>query len=362
MVGFKQFRDQCCLSYILYDQTAAGPHRGVIIDPCVALLSDYRAFVAEAGISIQLIIDTHLHSDHHSASHVLKRVWGVPIAMGASTRSGRVDRKLVRGEQIQIGEVALEVLETPGHMSDCISLKGLGKEQEWIFSGDSLLIGGAEPPELEDADPAAQWESFREHFGTLPGHTLVFPAHDPNEIFFSQIEIEKKKNRLWANSSLEDYVQVRNALKIKLPSPELREILDFNLLAEPSELPVRAPGRHRPYGEPNTEFSRMATINISKFRKILKKPDEGTYFLDIREPGEFLQEHISGTRNLPLSELGPRVLELRRMSRIFIIGQADSRSTMAARTLNYLGMPDVVLVEGGIRAWRNAGHSTSEGN
>ena len=235
-------------------------------------------------------------------------------------------------------------------------------DQQWIFSGDSLLIGLAESPELSEADPAAQWKTFQQTFGALPGHTLVFSSHDPNEILFSQIEIEKKKNRLWTTPSLQDFVNAREVLKIKKPSAEVQQILDFNLMEAPSELPVRAPGRFRPYGEPNPEFSRMATINISKFSKIFKRPENGTLCLDIREREEFAEGHIPGARNLPLSELGPQLLELRKSKRIYITGLADARSTMAARTLNYLDLPDVVLVEGGLRAWRNAGHPIVEGN
>jgi rhodanese-related sulfurtransferase len=99
----------------------------------------------------------------------------------------------------------------------------------------------------------------------------------------------------------------------------------------------------------------VATINVEKYALKMKERAPGVHFLDVREPDEFRAGHMPGAVNYPLSELALHLEELARYKRIYVSCQAGRRSGPAARTLDYLGFPDVVNVSGGFKAWENAG-------
>jgi len=75
--------------------------------------------------------------------------------------------------------------------------------------------------------------------------------------------------------------------------------------------------------------------------------------LDVREPNEFAAGHIPGAINIPLAELATRLDTLKNCKRIYVSCQTGRRSHPAARTLDYLGLPDVVNVSGGFKAWQS---------
>jgi rhodanese-related sulfurtransferase len=81
----------------------------------------------------------------------------------------------------------------------------------------------------------------------------------------------------------------------------------------------------------------------------------------VREPSEFLESRIPGTRNIPLSEVCFGLEELRGCRRVYLSCLSGRRSMTVAKTLSYLGLQDVVNVTGGIRAWAKEELSVDSG-
>lgn len=346
-LGIKQFRNDGCLSYLFFDRETK---QAAVIDPCTDIMDEYREYVAQNGLKIVVALDTHVHADHYSATHLFKSEYGAEIGMSYLSPSARLGRKLKLRDAVAVGAFKLEVLETPGHTPDSLSLYGEGL----LFTGDTLFIGASGRTDLPGGDPQAQWKSLHEVLGRLPDETIVFPGHDYNGLIFSTIGTEKKKNPHWLAPSLDQFVEMKKAQMISGLTAEISDRIAFNLLAVPTKLPPAAEACTA-CGVPNREVSRVASINIEKYAHKIEEKAAGTAFIDVREPDEFREGHMPGVENVPVSELALRLMELSAKKRLYFNCQGGGRSSRATSTFNYLGFPDAVNVNGGWKAWVKAG-------
>ena len=132
--GLKQFRQEGCLSYLVFDHQAG---EAIVVDPRMDLLDEYREYLAERKLKPVTVVDTRLHWHHLSASHRLSEAFGIPVAMSARTDSERVTRRLEHGDRVRVGRWELEAFATPGTAVDALCLRGPG----FLLSGDTLQIG-----------------------------------------------------------------------------------------------------------------------------------------------------------------------------------------------------------------------------
>ena len=150
------------VSYVVWDPAT---RRAAIIDPVLDYdhrtgrvshrsADDPLGFVADQGLSVDWVLETHAHADHLSAAPYLKEKTGAPIGIGARitevqrtfapvfglddvSGDGREFDRLFRdGETIAIGGLQVEVMHTPGHTPACVSYR-IG---EAVFVGDTLFM------------------------------------------------------------------------------------------------------------------------------------------------------------------------------------------------------------------------------
>lgn len=122
-------------------------HVAVAVDP---VLGDEDWFLAEAkrqGVKITHVIDTHVHADHYSGGRALaERCGGVYCLHEAN--AGRVSfpfEPLLDGQRIEVGNVGIDVLHTPGHTPDSVCLlvtdRRRGEAPWFVLTGDTLFVG-----------------------------------------------------------------------------------------------------------------------------------------------------------------------------------------------------------------------------
>ncbi len=346
--GLKQFRADACLSYCVYDGQNGD---AILVDPHLELMGDYRSYLAERKLKLVQIVETHTHSDHFSCSHWLAREYSVDIAMSQFTKSARATRKLAQGQKLQLGQKTFEVLVTPGHSADAICLWGEGI----LLSGDTLLIGGSGRVTAPGADGTALFRSLQSLI--LKPDCLVFPGHDSQGYLFSTMASERAKNPHLRAKDDKEFAALKLEESTSAPYEDVENKVLFNESREPREDVRTDPGKNVHCIHAEISREPVGQISVEKFALKLKKKDPKHAFIDVREPEELQQAAIVGLRNIPVSELGFHVDELKEFERVYLSCRSGMRSQHAAQTLSRVGLKDIVNVEGGIKAWVQAGLS-----
>lgn len=171
------------LSYLF---GCVGLGRSLAVD---VVAGDEDWFVDEAdrvGAPITCVIDTHVHADHASGGPALARRLGVPYAVHESNR-GRLAipfMPLVDGQRLDVGNVVVDVLHTPGHTLDsiCLLVRDLrrGDEPWFVLTGDTLFVGAVGRPDLagQERTMAAQLhDTLQRRLLILPAALEIYPGH-----------------------------------------------------------------------------------------------------------------------------------------------------------------------------------------
>ncbi|RDV38917.1 MBL fold metallo-hydrolase [Bradymonadaceae bacterium TMQ3] len=157
--------------------------RAGLIDPVDAEAAVAR--VREAGWELEWVINTHWHPDHVAGNAGVLAAFPEAQVVGpagdreridaqfAGEARGAVEVEMRGGESLRIGELSLEVLDTPGHTEGHVSLR-YGKH---LFSGDVIFSGGAGHCRA-GGDVSVQFSTFAHVLGALPDDTTFYAGHD----------------------------------------------------------------------------------------------------------------------------------------------------------------------------------------
>ena len=133
--------------------------------------------------------------------------------MGERTSSEVVTMRVKDNEKINIENIELTSMFTPGHTDDSCSF--LMKDR--VFTGDTLLINGTGRTDFQNGNPLDQYYSIFDRLLKLPENTFVYPAHDYKGNKVSTIGNEKKNNPRLQVKSPEQYAEMMNNLKLENP-------------------------------------------------------------------------------------------------------------------------------------------------
>ncbi|MGA7179723.1 MAG: MBL fold metallo-hydrolase [Thiobacillaceae bacterium] len=166
-------------------------HVGVAVDP---VLGDEDWFINEAAkqdVKISHVIDTHVHADHYSGGRALAARTGAVYCLHESN-IGRVKypfEPLKDGQRIDVGNVFIDVLHTPGHTPDSICLLVADKrraEAPWFaLTGDTLFVGSAGRPDLagKETEMAGMiYDTLHQRLMNLPPEVELYPGHTSGSV------------------------------------------------------------------------------------------------------------------------------------------------------------------------------------
>jgi hydroxyacylglutathione hydrolase len=191
-------------SYLVADEQAK---EGLFIDPS----DEHDLLLKEAashGLTIKYIVNTHHHIDHAMGNKEMVRRTGVKIViheldapqllttardlldMFRAEPSPPADILVSDGQRIQVGNVALQVIHTPGHTPGgmCLFVDGM------VFTGDTLFVGSIGRTDFPGGSYEELERSVRTKLYALPGNTVVFPGHNYGMQPNSTIEQERQTN------------------------------------------------------------------------------------------------------------------------------------------------------------------------
>jgi hydroxyacylglutathione hydrolase len=154
---------------------------GAIVDP-VGEIAPYLRTAEETGMRIHYVIDTHLHADHVSAARELAEATGAEYVLFADAKVNFPFHKARDGDVLDLGNVTVEVLHTPGHTPEHISLvvtdHTRSKEPWFVLTGHTLMVGDLGRTELATSaeEGARNLFASAQRLKALPDHLEVLPG------------------------------------------------------------------------------------------------------------------------------------------------------------------------------------------
>ena len=210
---FKQLFDTKSSTYTYLISSGKG-REALIIDPVIENVTDYISVLKELDLKLVKVIDTHIHADHVTGASKLKDITKCSTIMGAHTPAESVEIKVKDEEYINLDNLKIRAIYTPGHTSDSYSFL----MNNHLFSGDTLLINGTGRTDFQNGNAKDAYNSIFNKLLKLPEETLLYPAHDYKGEKVSTIGKEKKKNPRLQVSSVDEYIEIMNNLDLKKPT------------------------------------------------------------------------------------------------------------------------------------------------
>ncbi len=212
-----------------YFVACAGHAAAAVVDP-VGDIAPYRALAEATGTKIRYVIDTHLHADHVSAARELAAATGADYVLYAGAKVGFPFRGVRDGEVLDLGNVQLKVLHTPGHTPEHVSLvvtdRTRGDEPWFVLTGHTLMVGDLGRTELASSAEAGARDLFRsvQRLKTLPDFLEVLPGAYSGSVCgrslsgkpTSTIGFERRHNKTFRIDNEGEFVR---AMVVDIPPP-----------------------------------------------------------------------------------------------------------------------------------------------
>lgn len=336
---FEQIVTGGCLSYLLGCEATRA---AVLIDPELSQIDRYLGLVHQQGVHVRYLVDTHTHADHFTASHALGKTLQAPVVMHRVSPAPFADLRLDDGDMLIVGELRLKALHTPGHTRDSMCLLAADR----VFTGDTLLIGGTGRTDLPTGNPHELYDSLFHKLLKLPPETLVFPAHDYKGRSHSTIGVEIAENPRLQSKDRDAFVEMMLHLDLAAPT-HLTEALRTNMSGGRTVTQLLAEAA-----------AKVPFMALDELSQRVGGNDPGFVILDVREHEAFQAGHIPGAVHLPRGQLELRVNSVLPDPTVRIVTCCEfgKISTLAAATLRDLGYGRAAALDGGMKAWKEAGY------
>ncbi|MGW2219698.1 MBL fold metallo-hydrolase [Nonomuraea sp. NPDC001684] len=286
-----------CLSQASYMIADEGTGRAVVVDPRRDV-SEYLADARAHGLTVVGVVNTHFHADFVAGHLELADSTGAWIGYGRRAETEYPIRKLGDGERISLGDVTLEIMETPGHTPESISVLVYEHAEDpvpyGVLTGDALFIGDVGRPDLlasVGVTPgelgAMLYDSVQNRLMGLPDAVRVFPAHGAGSACGKNLSAEKQStigeqratNYACAPMDRETFVALVTAGQPAAPG----------YFAYDADLNRRDRARYDASAAP-------VPLTLDGFTELRAA---GTVVVDARDPQDFAAGHLRGAVNVP---------------------------------------------------------------
>ncbi len=338
---FRQLFDGVSHAFTYLIGSGAGGE-ALIIDPVLEKVDRYIQLLDELDLKLAKALDTHVHADHITGLGALRDRTRCVTVMGRKSRVDVVSMRIEDGDRIEVADIVLEAIHTPGHTDDSYSFR----MSDRVFTGDTLLIRGTGRTDFQNGDPWAAYDSLFNKLLTLPGDTLVYPGHDYKGDTLSTIAEEKAHNPRLQVASAPEYAEIMNNLDLE--DPKMMDV------AVPANLSIGFS-----LSEP---LLRERTLFIDQALDWHGRAD--VFFVDLREDGERRHDGvIPGSYHAPYRKLDEHVapagvlkaLALQANKKLVLYCAFGERSALAVKTLHEAGVENVHHLGGGLAAWIKGG-------
>ena len=187
----------------------------LLIDPVLEQIGRDLELVNKLGLKLEYIFETHVHADHITGADTIRKRMNAKVVYGSKTGVNGCDICLEDNQVISLGKHNITAIHTPGHTSGCTSYYVEG----YIFTGDTLFIGGTGRTDFQGGSSSDTYESVRKKIFSFPDDTIVYPGHNYNGFTCSTIKEEKASNpNVGLHVSKEEFIESES--KKKRPYPK----------------------------------------------------------------------------------------------------------------------------------------------
>jgi len=337
---FRQLFDSVSSTYTYLIASRVGGE-ALIIDPVIEKVDHYTRLLRELDLKLIKAIDTHCHADHITGLGQLRDQTHCITVMGKNTQVDVVSMRVDDGDTIDIENISLKVLYTPGHTDDsyCFYMN------DRVFTGDTLLIRGTGRTDFQHGDPRDAYHSLFDKVLKLPDQTLVYPGHDYKGETVSTIAEERAFNPRLQVSSADEYAEIMDNLN--LPNPKIMDV------AVPANLEIGY----------TADDPIIAECTLSTEQAVQKIGDDATLFVDLREDGERKRDGvIPGSVHAPYPSIDTAIklggllhaMATQTGKTLLLYCAFGERSALALKEVKAAGIDKSCHIAGGIDAWSKA--------
>lgn len=284
---------------ILIGDEATGS--AVIIDP-QRDVDQYLGECRSRDLRIKDVILTHCHADFVAGHLELRDRAGARICMGARAKAEYEFTALRDGDSIEMGEVRLQALETPGHTMESICILMFDRRRSAdtpyaVLTGDTLFIGDVGRPDLmaslgySAAELASRlYDSLRDKLLPLPDDTLVYPAHGAGSLCgrnLSKETVSTIGEQRLSNYALQPMTRDKFVALVTADQPDSPAYFGYDAVMNTKE-------------RPTLDQALPRALQSLSLDEVLAAGAADAQLLDTRDPADFARAHLAGSLNIGL--------------------------------------------------------------
>jgi hydroxyacylglutathione hydrolase len=285
-------------SYLIADEASGC---AIVVDP----QRDIQQYLADAqslGVQIRHVFLTHFHADFIAGHLELRDRCGADIRLGARAKAEYAFVPMHDGDMLEAGALRLQVLETPGHTIESISILvfDLAKDSQpphAVLTGDTLFIGDVGRPDLRASlgwtaqDLSSHlYDSLHHKLLQLPDDTLIYPAHGAGSLCGKQLSsdtVSTLRDQRRFNYALQPMTKEEFTILVTADQPDAPAYFTYDAILNTRE---RA----------TLDKALQDGLHPIELDEVLTLGDAGAQILDVRDAAEYAKGHLAGSLNIGL--------------------------------------------------------------
>lgn len=285
-------------SYLLGDEASS---TAIIVDP-QRDIQQYLADAEQFGLQIRHVFLTHFHADFVAGHLELRDRCGATIHLGSRAQAEYAFVAMQDGDTLRFPDLRLQVLETPGHTIESLSILVFDLQKDpakpyAVLTGDTLFIGDVGRPDLRASlgwtasDLGAHlYDSLQNKLLTLDDKTLVYPAHGAGSLCGKRLSSKTV-------SSLGEQRRLNYALQ-PMTKEEFIRLVTADQPDAPPYFTYDAILNTREHATLDRNLEQV--LHPVDLAEVLQMGDAGAQIIDVRDAAEYANGHLAGSINIGL--------------------------------------------------------------
>ncbi len=340
-------------------------NEAVVIDP----LREVDPYIKKAernNAKIKYVLETHFHADFVSGHLDLAKKTGATIVYGPEAAPAFEAYIAKDGEELQLGDITIQVIHTPGHTleSTCYLLKNEEGKPAALFSGDTLFIGDVGRPDLAqkvseelDQDKLAGllYDSLRNKIMPLPDDIIVYPAHGAGSACGKNMSRE-------TTDTLGNQKKTNYALRADMTREAFIKEVTEGLTEPPTYFPLNVLMNIKGYESIDKVLERgQQALDPEAFEALAN--ETGALILDTRAAEVFSRGFIPNAINIGIDGsfapwVGAMIPDIKQ--EILLVTDAGREKEVITRLARVGYDHTIGYLKGGFDAWKQAGKETDQ--